>query len=146
MSIKSNANHYSSCVHFPPQVKNGPCSSECESPRLHASHFRRHSPRQVFSHRQPWPSRQGSVCTSTPVTGQALRVHSVCQRTESLQVADICNEDQLTSGSVPSPTDSGTLSEAYVTNGTQHGPQERCMGTHEVLRSLSRDRPRSDSF
>jgi hypothetical protein len=134
MSLKSNnAQPESSGVHVPSQVADDPCPSQPESPLLHASHFRWCRPRQIHTHQKPWSSRQGSVHASNTVTRQAVRVYSVSQRAEPVQVADLCHEEQLAAGGVPSPPDSGALPQAYVPDGTQHGAQKRCMGPHEVL-------------
>ena len=139
MSLKSNnANHNPSpCVHVPSYTKDDPRPSEPESPCLHASHFRWYRPRQIRSHQKPWSSRQGTVHASTPVTRQAVRLHRVCKRTEPLQIADLCHEEQLTAGGVPSPPDSGALPQAYVADCTENRAQERGVGPYKVLRSRS---------
>jgi len=135
LANSNNANHSSSRVHVPPQATDDPRPSQCESPRLHASHFRWHRPRQFRAHQKSRSSRQGSVYTPTPLTRQAIWVHRVCQRAEPLQVSDLCHEEQLATGSVPSPPDYGALPQAYITNGTQHGAQECSMGPYKVLSS-----------
>ena len=136
MSLKSNnaSHHPSPRVLVPSQATDDPRPSQRESPRLHASHFRRYRSRQIRSHQKPWSSRKGTVHASTPVARQAVRLHRVCQRAEPLQVSDLCHEEQLASGGVPSPPDSGALPQAYVSDCTENRAQERGVGPYEVLK------------